>query len=334
MNPRERILAALNHQQPDRIPCLEVWIDGMDDALRINEPLHAHGELGQDGVLLPWGAPEESNSWKNGIDEWGRVWKDGMYKNGVVDTPADLERYQTPAGYEDRFFNLGQVERIKAAYPDHCWFFGTHIGPFMNAYLSMGLAAFCMRIVSDPTFVHALMAARTEWCLAVFEKAIQLGSELIIMGDDSAHSTGPFISPAMWREFVLPYHKHIVQTLSVPVLWHSDGNITKLLPMAVEAGFAGIHGLEPWSVSLAKVKADYGANLVLIGNADVRVLCSQEIDPVQQEIKRCVREGGSRGYIFSSCNSIFAGMNPDAVNEFFRFQKVYIQGENPEIDLS
>ena len=139
------------------------------------------------------------------------------------------------------------------------------------------------------------------------------------MGDDSAHHGSPMISPKMCREFVLPYHRQIVESLPVPVIWHSDGKINKLLPMAVEAGFIGIHGLEPWSVSLGEIKAQYGDQLTLIGNADVRLLCSPDVEAVRTEVSRCLRDGGSSGYMLSSCNSIFPGMNVEAVREYFRY---------------
>ena len=269
---------------------------------------------------MPSQSPAQSNAWKNGVDEWGRAWKDGMYLSGVVDTVTDLERYHPPISYAERLFDPKRVGLVHTMCPEQCLFFGTHIGPFMNSYMAMGLDRFCMRIAEDGVFIHALMEARTEWCLAVFGRAVKLGAEVIVMGDDCAHHGGPMISPKMWREFVLPYHRRIVKTLPVPVIWHSDGNIDRLLPMAVEAGFAGIHGLEPWSMSLQDVKAQYGDKVALIGNADVRLLCESGVKAVQNEIRRCLEQGGDSGYMFSSCNSIFSGMNPAAVREFFRYQ--------------
>ncbi len=50
-------------------------------------------------------------------------------------------------------------------------------------------------------------------------------------------------------------HQQIVEAVGVPMIWHSDGNIESLLPMAVEAGFVGVHGLDPTAgMDLAKVK--------------------------------------------------------------------------------
>ncbi len=68
------------------------------------------------------------------------------------------------------------------------------------------------------------------------------------------------IPPAMWRAMVLPLHRQIVEAVDVPMLWHSDGNIEMLLPTAIEAGFAGIHGLDPIAgMDLARIKRAYGA---------------------------------------------------------------------------
>jgi len=307
MTSRQRVAAALNHQIPDRIPRFEVWIDALYAELGTSGPTGAYAELGQDAVLMPSQQPEESNAWKSGIDEWGRVWKNGMYSGGVVNTPADLARYSPPAAYAGRYFDPHQVDAVRDQFPDHCLFYGTHIGPFMNAYMAMGLERYCLRIGTDAAFVHALMTARTDWCLAIFGLAVQLGAEVIVMGDDSAHHGGPMISPKMWREFVLPYHRRIINSLPVPVIWHSDGDISKLLPMALEAGFAGVHGLEPWSMALETVKAEYGERLALLGNADVRVLCGEDLAGVRAEVRRCLAQGGQRGYLFPPATVSFKG---------------------------
>jgi uroporphyrinogen decarboxylase len=125
----------------------------------------------------------------------------------------------------------------------------------------------------------------------------------------------------MWREFVLPYHKQIVDVLNVPVIWHSDGNVETLLPMAIEAGFVGYHGMDPIAgMDLGEIKRKFGDDLILIGNVDVRVLCEDDLDAVRKEVDRCILQGApGGGYMIASCNSIFKGMNPAAAAEMFRY---------------
>ncbi len=322
MKPRERVWAALHHQETDRIPRFEVWIDAMYDELGVSDPTAAYAELSQDGVLLPSQTPAGSNAWGNGVDEWGRVWGDGMYRGGIVDRAEDLRRYSPPIDSAELYFDESHVQRVRARYPDHCLFYGTHAGPFTAAYMAMGFDRFFVRLVDEPAFVHRLLEHRTQWCIALFQRAAALGAELIVMGDDAAHRHGPMISPRMWREHVLAYHRRIVDALPVPVIWHSDGDVTNLLPMAVEAGFAGVHGLEPAAgVHLAAVKRRYGQDLVLVGNVDVNVLCSDDLEAVRREVDRSLQQGAGGGFMLATCNSIFAGMHPAAVSELFRYER-------------
>jgi uroporphyrinogen decarboxylase len=92
--------------------------------------------------------------------------------------------------------------------------------------------------------------------------------------------------------------------------------------MAVEAGFIGFHGLEPAAgVDLGQVKQEFGQDLILIGNIDVRVLCDSDLQAVHREVNRCLEQGApGGGYMIATCNSIFEGMNSTAVAEMFRFQ--------------
>jgi uroporphyrinogen decarboxylase len=314
------VFAALSHELPDRIPRFEIWIDAFIDELGQGDAPTAYVNAGQDCVMIPSRIPTGSNAWKSGVDEFGRVWNDGFYKTGLIDSKEKLHRYSPPMDYVVEFFDQAAVNAARARYQDHCHIFGTHVGPFTAAYMAMGFEDIFIKLLDDPSFVHELLAHRTQWCIALFQEAIRLGAEVIVLGEDSAHSRGPMISPAMWEEHILPYHIQIVDELNVPVIWHSDGDIRKLLPYALQAGFVGVHGLDPISgISLEEVKAEYGHELVLIGNVDVRVLCDSDLDAVRREVDRCVAQGGS-GYMIASCNSIFDGMNLDAVVEMFRYE--------------
>ncbi len=320
MNSRERVLAALHHEQPDRVPRFEIWIDAFLDELGGGDAVRAYVDQGQDGIMLPSINPPESNAWRDGIDEFGRVWQNGFYVNGRVDSDADLERYTPPLITIDRLFDAEHTAAVRAQYPDHCLMYGTHIGPFTAAYMAMGFARFFVRIMDDVAFVHRLLENRTEWCIAQYQRACELGAEVIVLGDDVAFRDRPMISPLMCREFILPYHLRIVESLDVPVIWHSDGDIRSLLPMAIEAGFAGVHGLEPATgIDLAEVKREYGHDLVLVGNLDITVLAGNSLDAVHREVNRCMKQGApGGGYMFASCNSIFAGLNGQMVREMFR----------------
>jgi uroporphyrinogen decarboxylase len=60
----------------------------------------------------------------------------------------------------------------------------------------------------------------------------------------------------------------------------------------MEAGFIGVHGLEPAAgMDLGQIKREFGSDLVLIGNVDVRVLCDSDLGAVRREVARCIEQG-------------------------------------------
>lgn len=322
MKPRERVFRALEHQEPDRVPRFEVWInDDVVEELGQEDLQSAHFKLGLDCIMIPTQTPAGSNYWKDGLDEWGQIWKNGTYVDGVVATGSDLEQYSPPLDLAEHFFDSGKIERAIRSYPDHCLIYGSHIGPFTMSYMAMGFDRFFASLRRRPTFVDRLLEARTDWCIAMCQKAVDSGADVVILGDDAGHRNGPMISPKMWRDQVLQHHCRIVEQVHAPVIWHSDGAIEPLLPMASEAGFAGVHGLEPAAgIDLREIKRSFGEDLVLVGNVDVNVLCDSDLNAVRSEVRRCIREGASGGgYMISSCNSLFKGMNLASVEEMYRY---------------
>ena len=146
MKPRERVFAALEHQEPDRVPRFEIWIDALLDELGQEDAASAYANLGQDGVMMPTRNPPQSNAWRTGVDEWGRVWQDGLFVDGVVETESDLERYSPPSSYVEELFDEDRIREVREAFPDHCLTYGTHIGPFTAGFMAMGFERFFIRM--------------------------------------------------------------------------------------------------------------------------------------------------------------------------------------------
>ena len=272
-------MATLLHRQAGRVPRFEIWIDALFDELGQSDPTAAYASLGQDAVMMPAVNPLQSCAWQTGTDEWGRVWHDAMYVDGAVDSREALQRYRPLLSYVEELCDRQRVEQVRRAYPDHyCLMLGTHIGRLTAAFMASGPQRFFTLLTDDPALARRILDKRTEWCIAVYERAVGLGADVVVLGDDAGSGRGLLISPPMWRKFVLPGHRRIVDALHAPVIWHSDGNVAALLPIAIEAGFVGFHGLDPPAgMDLAGIKKQYGDDLVLIGNADVRVLFGADL---------------------------------------------------------
>ena len=88
-----------------------------------------------------------------------------------------------------------------------------------------------------------------------------MGTEAFGMDGDLAYDSGSFMSPPQFREFVKPYYIEIVNAArrhNIPIVKHSDGDLRPILPDIVDAGFDGIHPIQPQCMDLAEIKREYG----------------------------------------------------------------------------
>ena len=140
-------------------------------------------------------------------------------------------------------------------------------------------------------FIRALLASRTEWCLAVFSHAAALGAEVIVIGDDAAHHGGPLVSPRMLAR--------VRAALSPPDRCRvaRAGDLAQRRghrQAAADGGRSGARGARTGAVVdvAGQTKAEYAGKLVLLGNADVRPLCEPDLEAVRREVAAAPRRAG------------------------------------------
>ncbi len=324
MNSKERVLLALKHQEADFVPLFEAWIEQEILDQFHGDPFSTRLHLGMD--CLPLGShPITTKAYRTGIDEWGRIFQDGHYSGGLVKTFQDLEKYTPPLSHAADWFPPSEVKRLKTTYgEEYALFYAWHDCSLGLAYLSMGMENFFLACYNDLDLVKAVIERSTLWTIALVEEAVKNGVDFIVLGDDAADNDRPLISPKMFQDLILPEYRKITKKCPVPIIWHSDGNIEPLLPFIVEAGFSGVHSLEPKAgIDLLKIKQTYGTSLVLAGNVDTTfVLCQENMDLVREDVKRAIHQGASGGgFLFSSANSLYLGHKIRAIKEMYRYAR-------------
>ena len=116
------------------------------------------------------------------------------------------------------------------------------------------------------------------------------------------------VSPAALRKYVFPWVRKIAEIAhqaDLPIIFHSDGNLTEVIGDLIEAGIDALHPIEPQAMDIMAIRDKYGLRLSLVGNVDVDTLISRSPDDVRKEAGR-LRElfGDQGGYILGSGNSI------------------------------
>lgn len=258
-----------------------------------------------------------------GIDEFGRIWKQGSYIGGAVKTEEDIVKYVPPLRLEERT-DPAETKNILEKYDQKAFGLMSHTGPFGLTMESMGFENFFLTLADNKPFIKKLLKARTDWFAHIAKYAGELGVDMVLMGDDVAYKGRTYVSPEDFDELAIPCYKRIVEEAGIPVIWHCDGYVTPLLEGAIRAGFKGVQALEPAAgVDLAEVKKNYGDRLVLIGNVDVSwVLCQDDMQLVRDEVRRCMSQAkGGGGYLLSDANSLHVGCKTEAILEMFRYAR-------------
>jgi len=349
MSSVERSVAAVNLEEPDRVPCFELGvnlatIEGLlgrstvsaalgcmtTEQLRIlaRDTVEAYTVAGLDMVPASAGFPENyregflperipPNRW---IDEFGRIWEDragvtglSWYVGGTVKSDEDLHRI-ADLDPDDPGRTALAKETIRCARQRDMAVAGYVDGPFLTAYMTVGLSDFLVKVYRDRAFTSRLLDLVTRFNCAQARRLAELGVDAIIIGEDMAGTSGPLINPRELRSVMFPFlvrQINEVRRTGTKVMIHSDGNTMPIFEDIVAMGIDGYQAIEPDAgMDIAVLKAKYGEKLCLIGNVDcgntLTLGSPPQVIAESRHVIDCAAEGG--GFILGSSNSIHDGI--------------------------
>jgi uroporphyrinogen decarboxylase len=127
--------------------------------------------------------------------------------------------------------------------------------------------------------------------------------------EDMGFKFRPFMSPAMYRDIVMPGHRKTIDychSLGLKVIMHSCGFIEPLLPGMIEAGIDCLQVMEVKAgMDPLRIKRNFGDKIVLFGGMDACNLVANDIPAIRAELAAKVPVlMQDSGYILHSDHSI------------------------------
>ncbi len=141
----------------------------------------------------------------------------------------------------------------------------------------------------DPNLIEDMMEQMLYLETEVIKRVLKdIRVDMANFGEDMAYKSGPLISPAMVRKFMMPRYKKITDLLhsyGVDVIYmDSDGNLNELIPLWLEVGINYVWPLEVAAHNDAvALRKKYGKNLILSGNIDKRALAKGK-EAIREEV--------------------------------------------------
>lgn len=336
MNGYERITSALAREEPDLLPVWELIInqpvvEGIMGLGGTYADLCDHLDL--DGVTC---GEDQRVEWISGgeyVDEWGIRWRVGAgglsYPvGGPIRRKEEIADYSPPDPYASwRLRTLEEfVRRFKGK---RAIVFLGHESFEFSHYLVGGMRNLFLLYATDPGYALQLAEIVSRYKQAVMERAVEIGADVLLTGDDYCNAHGPLMSPEQFRRFVFPYLKRAVECsrkMGVPFIKHTDGYLWPILEDIVGCGIDGLHPIEPIArMDIGEVKSKFGNRVCIIGNVDCsRVLSMGTLEDVRRAVKETITKASpGGGHILSSSNSIHPGVRPENYLEMVRTARKY-----------
>lgn len=168
----------------------------------------------------------------------------------------------------------------------------------------IGFEHIALLCYDDPALIEEIVATVAECIVGVLERAFAaLGPDVQVDygagWEDICFNSGPLISPAMARRFLVPHYRRITDVLrrhGCDIAYTDcDGNILELIPIWLEGGLNGIFPVEVRAGSdPVLIREQYGEQVVILGGFD-KMAFLEGREGLRKELRRIapyVRQGG------------------------------------------
>ncbi len=180
----------------------------------------------------------------------------------------------------------GYVEKMNSRDAPTCLQVGSFFG-FLREW--MGLEPLLYAFYDDPSLIEDMMDTMVHLEIEIIQRALKdLQVDFAFFWEDMAYKTGPLISPAMFRKFMMPRYRQITELLhqkDIDIIFvDSDGDCNELIPLWLECGVNGFWPLEVAAGNDAvALRKEYGNEAILAGNMDKRALVKGK-EAIREEV--------------------------------------------------
>lgn len=324
MTNRERIVAALEHRQPDKTPY------HIEFTIRMRERMAAYygdpdfeARIGNAISVLSTQLPDgwrevEPNIWE---DEFGVRWNRevdrdiGVVCNRVV-SPDTLDAVTFPDPDDPRRY--ASYPAARAAAPDQFLLVNLGFSLFERAWTLCGMEELLLAMAANPPFVHRLLDRILEHNLTRIARSCAHDIDAMLFGDDWGSQRGLIMGPVMWREYIKPRVREMYQAVrrhGKYVFIHSCGCVGELFPELIECGVHCFNPFQPEVMDPIEMKRQYGDALSFYGGISTqRSLPYADPQAVRDQVRRLVDEvGRNGGYIAAPAHAVPADARPENV---------------------
>ena len=267
MTGKERALAALRHEEPDRVP-IDYWATRETDAnlcaaLGLSSRQQILDRFGVDFHYIAGpayiGPPLRRIDEHTDVDIWGvprrmTVVGEGRkaqsYENVLSHPLANAQTVADILDYPSGPAPTGSTtpsSPSSAAAGDRCvMFMGdrlNRIAQLKPAMYLRGIEQILIDMMVEPEIFQAIVDRIAGFYCEYLQRILEAaggGIDVVVTGDDFGSQESLLCKPSLWREMIQPNFRKFIDishSYHVPVMHHTCGSVWTILPDLVESGW-------------------------------------------------------------------------------------------------
>jgi uroporphyrinogen decarboxylase len=329
MTSRERVITAMRRQQPDRPPFdfsfgfSPAQIELFRERTGADNPYDYFGA----DTRMVWPGPTRLTTDYSAylgalpdgstIDEWGighvptaSRHGDHAHLEGFRYPMLDLESDADAAAYPLPDLDADyRYESVRAEFAD---IHGRGLASmamlectiFERAWYLRSMERLLLDFSDSNAFATTLLDRITARRVGQARLYAEAGADVICYGDDVGTQRGMLMSVRMWRTWLKP---RLAQTIAaardvrrdVLVFYHSDGDVTAIIPDLIEIGVDILNPVQPECMDPVALKRDFGDRLSFWGTIGTQsTFPFGSPDDVRREVRARIKTVGVGGGLF------------------------------------
>jgi uroporphyrinogen decarboxylase len=311
MTSRERVLLAVNHQEPDRVPIFKPNIiptyEPFDERVQhFLDTFKFDHFVGFNGFIqspsrrreLPDDMFEDSYGCKFKYKGVGGPYCIHHPLSGAK-TIKDVERFSWPDANGADLLAKEARKKAKEIFENTECATSVSVDMLFHRYQWLrGFNQWLIDMKLNPELHKAIADKIYHINLTLAMRLLnEVGNytDIVMTGDDFGTSTAPFMSPQDFRAYIKPYYTDLIGRIKgkfphIKFYLHSHGQIMDLVPDLIDCGVDILNPILPLdNMDTVRLKREFGRQLSFEGGVDIEhILPFGTVDDVRKHVKQVI----------------------------------------------